>query len=198
MRLLTSMHLLKNNQTLTMKKRILQIFGLVSFLMCLPACSGGTKEDKVALINSSEASNETPDELGDSFLMAVKNSDSKYIEAFLPSASDVNEIMNSYEGNEEEKKEIVDHSGKNTKEIQQNVLRSLAEIRAKGDKNGIEWKEVTFSTSELNTRKENNIEFAKLTIYFKAGTSLYKMIIPECIKSNRGWLIFDKPKWVGK
>jgi hypothetical protein len=181
-----------------MIKRTLQIIGFTSLLACLAACSSETKNEKVATGDPVQASNETPDDLGASFLMAVKNNDSKYVEAFLPSVADVAEIMNSYEGNEEEKKQILNNSDKNTKDIRRNALRSIDEIRSKGNKNGIEWKEVAFSTSELNTRKENNIEFAKLTIYFNSGSNLYKLEIPECIKSDRGWLIFDKPKWIGK
>ncbi len=178
--------------------RILQIFGFVSFLASLIACSEETKNDKATTIDLSQASNETPDDLGASFLMAVKNNDSKYIETFFPSVADVAEIMNSYEGNEEEKKQILNNSDKNTKDIRRNALHSIEEIKNKGSKNAIDWKDVAFSTSELSTRKENNIEFAKLVIYFNSGSSLYKMEIPECIKSDRGWLIFDKPKWIGK
>lgn len=181
-----------------MIKRTFQILGFVSFLACLIACTGETKHETVATIDPSQASNETPDDLGTSFLLAIKNNDPKYMETFLPSVSDVSEIMNDYEGAEEEKKQILNSSEKNTKDIRRNALHSIEEIKNKGSKNVIDWREVTFSTSELMTRKENNIEFAKLTIYFNSGSNLYKMEIPECIKSNRGWLIFDKPKWIGK
>lgn len=181
-----------------MIKRTLQILGFVSILACLTACSNETKNEKTTTIDSAQASNETPDDLGASFLMAVKNNDTKYIETFFPSVADVAEIMNDYEGNEEEKKQILNNSDKNTKDIRRNALHSIEEIKIKGSKNEIEWKEAAFSTSELSTRKENNIEFAKLTIYFNSGSNLYKLEIPECIKSDRGWLIFDKPKWVGK
>ena len=180
-----------------MIKRILQILGFASLLACLTACSNETKNENTATETPAQASNETPDDLGASFLMAVKHNDAKYIETFLPSVADVAEIMNDYEGNKEEKKQILNNSDKNTKDIRRNTIHSIEEVRSKGNKNGIEWKDAAFSTSELSTRKENNIEFAKLIIYFKSG-NLFKMEIPECIKSDRGWLIFDKPKWIGK
>lgn len=176
--------------------QIFKIAGCVFLLADMTACSNDTKNEKGD--DPVAVSNETPDDLGASFLMAVKNNDPKYIEAFFPSVSDVVEIMNSYEGDAEEKKQILNNCDKNTKDIRRNALHSIDGIRSHGNKNGIEWKGVTFSTSELSTRKENNIEFAKLTIYFNAGGNLYKLEIPECIKSDQGWLIFDKPKWIGK
>lgn len=180
--------------------RTFKIFGAAYLLTCLAACSSETKNENEKTVTNSpvQASNETPDDLGASFLMAIKKNDSKYIATFLPAVADVSEIMNEYDGNEAEKKEILNNSDKNTKDIRRNALHSIDEIRNKGNKNGIEWRDVIFSTSELSTRKENNIEFAKLTIYFNSGTNLFKLEIPECIKSDRGWLIFDKPKWIGK
>lgn len=176
--------------------QIFKIVGCVFLLVGITACSSDTKNEKGD--DPIAVSNETPDDLGESFLKAVKNSDPKYIETFFPSVADVVEIMNSFEGNEEEKKQILNNCDKNTKDIRRNAFHSIDEIKRKGSNNGIEWKEVTFSTSELSTRKENNIEFAKLTIYFNFAGELYKLEIPECIKSDHGWLIFDKPKWIGK
>ena len=119
--------------------RTLQILGFTFLLTCFTACSNETKNEKASTNEPVQASNETPDDLGASFLMAVKNNDGKYIETFFPSVADFAEIMKDYEGNEEEKKQILNNSDKNSKDIRRNALRSIEEVRNKGSKNGIEF-----------------------------------------------------------
>lgn len=148
-------------------------------------------------VSVKEASS-TVQELGEYFFLAVKKDDKSLIETSLPSKQDVIDIMGDFNGTEKEKKDILKRSEDNTKQIRHNSIIAIQEIINKGKKNGIDWSQCSYSNSILKVKKENNIEFASLLINFQYNNQTYSLKIPECIKSERGWLIFDKPKWVGK
>ena len=113
----------------------------------------------------------------------------------LPQKEDVELLMVVYSGSEEEKKHIIANSEDNTREIRENTNEAFTQIFEKGNKSGIIWEEVIFSNAEYTTKKENNIETTDLTIFFSHNNMKYTLHILECIKTERGWLIFDSPQW---
>jgi len=145
----------------------------------------------------SSVENSTLEELGASIILALKENDSTMLSDLVPVREDVEQIVSIYTGSEEDKKGILAGADENTKKIAANTNKAFSEIRAKGDKAGIKWEEVVFSNSEYSTKKENNIETADLKISFTYKDMKYKVRIAECIKTERGWLIFDKPQWKG-
>lgn len=187
-----------------MKKTITTCI-LTIITICIWSCSSeetnnnSTNQETLTNTDGSvkEASS-TVQELGESFFLAVKNDDKTLIETSLPSQQHVIDIMGGFNGSEKEKKDILKRSEDNTKLIRRNSINSIQEIINKGKKNGIDWSQCSYSNSILKVKKENNIEFASLLIHFQYNSQTYSLKIPECIKSERGWLIFDKPKWVGK
>lgn len=144
-----------------------------------------------------EPTNTTLENLSASFLMALKKNNFKSIENFLPVREDVILILSVYEGTEEEKKELLADAEDNVKKIRANTRKSFDEILKKGTEAGINWSEADFSSADYTLKKENNIEMADLTIIFTYKSLRYKIKIEECINTEKGWLIFDKPKWQG-
>lgn len=137
----------------------------------------------------------TLEELGASIILALKANDSTLLSDLLPEKEDVEQLMIVYAGGENEKKNIVDASEENTDKIRDNTYKAFSKIREKGNKTGIKWEEVIFSNAEYTTKKENNIETTDLKIFFSFKDKKYTIHIAECIKTKRGWLIFDKPQW---
>ncbi|MDO8998438.1 MAG: hypothetical protein Q7W45_01640 [Bacteroidota bacterium] len=186
-----------------MKKQIILRVIPVTIIISMFSCTEPDNKTASAQIDTKtmepqKAAKSTIEELGETFFMAVSQNDKSHIESSVPSKQDVITIMTDFKGTEKEKKDILKRSEENTKQIRRNALTSIDEIINKGKKNGIDWSKCSFSNSELKVKKENNIEFCELLINFQYNNETYKLRIPECIKSNRGWLIFDKPKWVGK
>lgn len=178
-----------------MKKLLLPIFCLAALAM---SCEneGKTVNEKTEEAKEQNSIKQTTlEELGASFILALKENDSTLLSDLLPKKEDVELLMTVYQGSEEEKKHIIADSEKNTREIRDNTNEAFTQIHEKGNKNGIVWKEVIFSNAEYTTQKENNIETTDLKIFFSHNSKKYTLHISECIKTERGWLIFDSPQW---
>lgn len=178
-----------------MKKTLLPIFCLTAFAM---SCGN---EEKTVNEKTEEAKEQnsikqnTLEELGASFIFALKENDSTLLSDLLPEKEDVEQLMIVYAGAENEKKNIVDASKENTDKIRENTYKAFSKILKKGNEVGIDWDEVVFSNAEYTTKKENNIETTDLKIFFSYNDMKHTIHIAECIKTKRGWLIFDKPQW---
>lgn len=142
-----------------------------------------------------EVKQTTLEELGASVVLALKENDSSMLSELLPKKEDVESLMLIYTGSEKEKKNILAGSEKNTNKIRENTNKAFSKIHEKGNAVGIIWEEVVFSDAEYTTKKENNIETTNLKILFSYNDLKYNIDIAECIKTERGWLIFDKPQW---
>lgn len=175
------------------------VFIAIAFLY---AC-GQKPEEKTVEEKMSDAkeiekpANTTLENLSASFLIALKENNYNAIEQFLPLKEDIGKIVTIYEGTEKEKKEILAGAEENAKKIRENTHKSFEEILKKGIDAGINWQESIFSNAEYILKKENNIETAALAIIFNYKGLRYKITIEECIHTEKGWLIFDKPKWNG-
>ncbi|MHB8260629.1 MAG: hypothetical protein ACYDCN_11960 [Bacteroidia bacterium] len=146
-------------------------------------------------IATSSPSNSTLDELGASFVLALKKNDATTISKFLPTKKDIEDIILTYDGTEKEKKSMLANSAENTKEIKSNTFDAVGGIIKKGKEAGINWEETSFVGIEQKTTTENNTESTNMLIKVSYKNLTYKIRIAECIKTSRGWLIFDKPKW---
>lgn len=179
-----------------MKKLLLPLFCLTAFAM---SCGN---EEKTVNKKTEEPKEQnsikqtTLEELGASVIFALKENDSTLLSDLLPEREDVEQLMVVYAGAENEKNNIVDKSEENTYKIRDNTYKAFSKIREKGNQNGINWEEVVFSNAEYTTKKENNIETTDLKILFSYNDTQYTIRIAECIKTTRGWLIFDKPQWI--
>lgn len=183
------------NNSKPMKKILLPIF-----CAAILAIGCGNEEKTVnekteeAKAQSSIKQN-TLEELGASVILALKENDSTLLSDLLPEKVDVESLMSVYSGSEEEKQNILAGSEENTNKIQKNTYEAFLKILEKGNQNGINWEEVVFTNAEYTTKKENNIETTDLKILFSYNDMEYAIHIAECIKTKRGWLIFDKPQW---
>lgn len=175
---------------------------LITLVLLSFAVSCGDKEQTAAekteaAKDQSSIKNSTLEELSASVILAIKENHPDLLADVIATRTDIENILSIYQGTEEEKKEILAGSEENAKNILANTQQALPEIRAKAEKAGVMWEEAKFSNAEYKTKKENNIETADLLITFSFKDLNYKIQIAECIKTKRGWLIFDKPKWKG-
>lgn len=178
-----------------MKKLLLSLFCFTVFAM---SCGN---EEKTVNKKTEETKEQnsikqtTLEELGASVIYAIKENDSTLLSDLLPEKEDVEQLMVVYAGSENEKNNIVDKSEENTYKIRDNTYKAFLKIREKGNQIGINWEEALFSNVEYTTKKENNIETTDLKILFSYNDRQYTIHIAECIKTKRGWLIFDRPQW---
>lgn len=178
-----------------MKKILLPIFCVATFAI------GCGNEEKTVNENTEDAKEQrsvkqsTLEELGASVILALKENDSTLLADLLPEKEDVEQLMIVYAGGVNERKNIVAASEENTGKIRDNTYKAFSKIREKGNKTGIKWEEIVFSNAEYTTTKENNIETTDLKIFFSNKDKKYTIHIAECIKTKRGWLIFDRPQW---
>lgn len=178
-----------------MKKLLLSLFCFAVFAM---SCGN---EEKTVNKKTEETKEQnsikqtTLEELGASVIYAIKENDSTLLSDLLPEKEDVEQLMVVYAGSENEKNNIVDKSEENTYKIRDNTYKAFLKIREKGNQIGINWEEALFSNVEYTTKKENNIETTDLKILFSYNDRQYTIHIAECIKTKRGWLIFDRPQW---
>ena len=179
---------------------IKQLFFMLGTTTLLFSCGQETKNEKTVnkksdTLEINTPTNATLENLSTSLINALKENHYSIIEDMLPLKEDVENIVADYEGTQKEKEEILAGADENVKKISENTRIAFDDILKKGTEAGIIWTEVTFSNAEYATKKENNIEIAVVTIIFEHKTAIHKIKIEECIKTKKGWLIFDKPKW---
>lgn len=180
-----------------MKKTLLPF---ICFTVFLTSCGNEEKTADEKTKDAKELSsvkNTTLEELGASFILSLKENDSTMLSDLVPVREDIEQIVSIYSGSEEDKKGILAGAEENTKKISDNTNKAFSEIKTKGNKAGIKWEEAEFNNAEYSIKKENNIETADLKISFNYKDMKYKIRIAECIKTERGWLVFDKPQWKG-
>lgn len=181
-----------------MKKVLLP---LICLTVILTSCGNEEKtvdEKTEEAKEQSSVSNSTLEEVGASIIISLKENDSTILSELVPTKEDVIQIVSVYTGSEADKKSILAGADANTQKITANTNKAFSEIRKKGNKAGVKWDEIIFINSEYDIKKENNIEIADLKISFNDKDGVYKIRIAECIKTERGWLIFDKPQWRGR
>lgn len=181
-------------------KKTIKWLALVILASSLISCGGDEKtahEKTEEAKEQSSISNSTLEELSASVILALKENDPQKLTDLIAKKQDFENIVTIYQGSEEDKKAILAGSEENAKLILSNTQKALPEIREKAVKAGVNWDEAKFSNADYSIKKENNLETADLSITFSYKDLSYKIQIAECIKTERGWLIFDKPKWKG-
>ncbi len=178
-----------------MKKIFLPLVCLSVFTISCGSDEKTVNEKTIDAREQAVVKQSTIEELGASVILAFKENDVAKLNTLFPETEDVEKIVSVYSGSEKEKKSILGGSEENTKKIQKNTIDAFSEILNKGNKEGIKWDEVVFSNVEYTTKNENNIETTDLKILFSYKENKYKIRIAECINTERGWLIFDRPQW---
>lgn len=168
------------------------------------SCSGGKEkmvssenisDEQQALRELTEPANETLDELGASLILLLKENDFEKFTSFLPAKEDAEKIALQYKGAAEKKKQLLLKLEENVKKIMIYSKTGFDEVFNKALKENITWSEVNFSHVEYQINKNDNLERASMTVYFLFNNLNYRINIDECVKSDRGWLITDKPTW---
>lgn len=136
-------------------------------------------------------------EVGILVFEAVRSNDSSSVEDILPTKPDVEEIVMKFNGPEREKKAILAGAENNTAKIRRNTRRAVSEINQRGKRAGINWDEVEKVRIDSVLTTKNGLSMAELKIYIEYKTVSYSIKITECIQTQDGWMIFDKPKWEG-
>lgn len=180
-----------------MKKVFLLIFCAAVFMVSCGNEEKTVNQKTEDAKDQSSVKHTTLEELGASVILALQENDSTMLSGLLPEKEDVESLMAVYTGSEKEKKTILAGSEENTKNIRVNCYKAFSKILEKGNKTGIKWEEVTFTNAEYTTKKENNIETTNLKILFSYEDMKHTIHIAECIKTERGWIIFDKLQWNG-
>lgn len=143
----------------------------------------------------SEPSNQTLDELGASLILFLKENDFEKFTSFLPTKEDAARIATQYKGETERKKQLLLKLEENVKKIMIYSKTGFDEVFNTALKSNIVWHDVRFSHVEYDINKKDNLERASMTIFFVYNNLNYKIAVGECVHSERGWLITDKPEW---
>lgn len=153
----------------------------------------GTED--ASTIELTEPANETLDELGASIILFLKDNNFENFTGFLPVSEDVERIAMKYKGPEEKKKELLLKMDENVKDIMIYSKTGFDEVFNNALKANVVWSNVKFSHVEYDISKKDNLESASMTIFFIHNNLNYKIYVGECVHSERGWLVTDKPQW---
>lgn len=179
-------------------KYILTLLAICSLSSCSDSGNKDASDnatDDAVNTEITEPANETLDELGASLIMFLKENDFERFTNFLPVKEDVEKIAVKYNGPEEKKKELLLKMDENVKNIMIHSKTGFDEVFNNALKADIVWGDVKFSHVEYDINKKDNLERASMTIFFMHNNLSYKIYLGECVHSERGWLVTDKPKW---
>ena len=138
---------------------------LTSLISCSDKKEESHKDDvEKKSVELNTPANTTLEELGASFVLAIKKNDPTNISEFLPTKEDVENIILTYEGTEKEKKSMLANSEENTKTIKSNTFNAVDKITKAGKEVGINWEEASYAGVEQKIKTENKTESADILI----------------------------------
>lgn len=174
------------------------LLGVCYFTSCSDIENDGGSDQATAeatAVELTEPANETLDELGASIILFLKENNFENFTSFLPVSEDVEKIAMKYKGPEEKKKELLLKMDENVKDIMIYSKTGFDEVFNNALKANVVWSDVRFSHVEYDISKKDNLESASMTIFFIHNNLNYKIYVGECVHSERGWLVTDKPQW---
>lgn len=161
-------------------RNVFSILIAAGFLFCLAGCNGGLK-------------NGTPEELGESIFLSLKNNDYEGFRSLFPVESDVDEILEKQGedgggmSREKAMKRLQDSEGK--------IKENFEELRAEIADAGVEIGSAAWEGVDVKKREaEKNIEVVDLKVYFKGNDQSVELRIRAAGKLNRGWLMDRGPR----
>lgn len=151
----------------------------------------------VAGCNSS-LRNSTPDELGESIFLALKNNDPEGFRSLFPGEGDIDEIVEKQGENKtpEEQEKLRTRAQEQLKSTDARAREGFEGLRADIMEAGLsldnsKWEGVDVKKEEA----EKNIEVVSLKLFFKDGDQTGTLIVRGAGKLNRGWLMDRAPRF---
>lgn len=139
-----------------------------------------------------------PDELALAIFVAVKTNDFTEFAKYLAKKDDMKQILVKKEFTEERRKEVLALLDDYEYTLKVDAKKEFDNVVKKGPEAGVNWYESVFVAAEFGITTESNFMYADLDIFFKSGETSFKMVILGCMKTAKGWKMFDKLQWVGK
>jgi len=127
-------------------------------------------------------------------LTAVQNNDYASLAKLQPTNTDYQELFKVYPfENEEKRKKALANVDKRKNEQLTRSASGFKMVRKNGIDAGLKWAEMTFIRVELkNQKKVGSLSKADISIFVKFYTSEYEIILDECYKLKRGWVMFGR------
>lgn len=132
----------------------------------------------------------TPQKLGESFYLALKNNDPEGFRSLMVQDDDLDvmmEIADNWDGKSEE--EIQQEYDWSMRNLDNEVPRKFAKMRKRFEDAGGDWESLEYKGVDVKKSKENGFEVAHIRIYFSSNGKEFELDGEECANL--------KGKWVG-
>ena len=158
---------------------------VASMLFVVAGCGSG-------LLNS------TPEQLGESIYLSVKNDNFDGYRSLYPTAADVDEIVEKQvgEGSPEEKAEARERAEEQLSRTDARAQESFGELRSDMQEAGFDIEASAWEGVEVKKREaEKNIEVVDIKLFFKEGDRTGTILVRGAGKLSRGWLLDRSPRF---
>lgn len=158
-----------------------KLFLMLALAFSLAACNSGLK-------------NSTPEELGESIFIAVKNNDAEGFRSLFPQLSDLDEIM-SKQGEEasDDRRKLME---KMLNDQDVSAPKDLADLRTDIEASGIDLAEATWQGVDVKEREaERDIPVVDIRMHFQQDGRSGYLTARGVGKLDRGWLLEHAPKF---
>lgn len=139
-----------------------------------------------------------PEELGLVIFISLKTDDFTEFSKYIAGKDDMKWIITRKNfSSEEKKKAALDLLDDYEYTLKKDAKESFKNTLQKGIDNQIMWEETVYDKIDFNISTEEGLKYTDITIYFTFNKKKYKIYTEGCMKTDKGWKMFDKLKWGG-
>jgi len=171
-----------------MRDSRLLLYLVAAAFVTLPGCGGPDYE--------------TPRDLADAVVGALARGDRAAFDAAFPTEQDIRGLAD--QGNEEFRKEVAKDIEafveRGMKRIAKDRERSWGVVNKGIKEDGLDPKSLKIEGVEYKVMERYGLKKSDIyvTLSAGAGDERYILKLDDCTPTDRGWLMFDSPRWRGK
>ena len=137
------------------------------------------------------STHESPENLAKGFIDALKKDTADSLRTLIINLDDIQELKAMMK---DEKLDVNELKAK----IDKDVPEIFTKIKDKASKAGLDWNKVKIVNIEKENKIKREVNYTRVNITVESDNTQYLLVLKSTIKTKRGWVISDKPRWRGK
>ena len=139
----------------------------------------------------------TPEKFANEVFKAIKNNDLPKFSKLFPTKQVFLDTLKQSTIPEPELQKAKEGMDKKLKKTFKSIQESLVKIREKAKKDGVMWEKTIFGGVECEIKEKHQVKTSDIYLLVTFQGINYKVKLDDCMKTTKGWLMFDDPSWRG-
>lgn len=139
----------------------------------------------------------TPENFAKAVVDSIKDNDYEKFESYCINKEVFISLTEQSTLSEEKKKKAIDGMEELWQNLPKMIRESYEEIREDAKKEGVEIGKIEYLNATYEIKMDQGVQTADIHVTVGYDNSKYKLKLDDCIKSKKGWIMGDEPRWRG-